>query len=88
MLEAPPPASFDEEHLPGARNPRLDELDALAPVLVPDLDTRVVTYNADCFNSAVAADRLRALGYTDVRKYAGGKQEWIEAGLPVVAAPS
>ncbi|MGH9156448.1 MAG: rhodanese-like domain-containing protein [Acidimicrobiales bacterium] len=38
-----------------------------------------------CGNSGLAADRLRVLGYTDVRKYPGGKQEWIEAGLPVEA---
>jgi hypothetical protein len=26
---------------------------------------------------------LAALGYTKVRDYAGGKQDWINAGLPV-----
>jgi hypothetical protein len=24
------------------------------------------------------------MGYTNVRDYAGGKQDWIDAGLPVV----
>ncbi|MGH9206402.1 MAG: rhodanese-like domain-containing protein [Acidimicrobiales bacterium] len=36
-----------------------------------------------CANSKLAASRLRSLGYVDVRAYEGGKQEWIEAGLPV-----
>jgi hypothetical protein len=26
---------------------------------------------------------LAALGYTDVRDYADGKQDWIDAGLPI-----
>jgi rhodanese-related sulfurtransferase len=28
------------------------------------------------------AARLEVLGYTDVRKYADGIQDWVEAGLP------
>jgi rhodanese-related sulfurtransferase len=28
------------------------------------------------------ARELAALGYTNVRDYAGGKQDWIDAGLP------
>lgn len=38
--------------------------------------------NTACQNSGIAANRLTALGYTDVRKYAEGKQDWVEAGLP------
>ena len=34
----------------------------------------------------MAARELAALGYTNVRDYAGGKQEWMEAGLPVESA--
>jgi hypothetical protein len=29
-----------------------------------------------------AARELTALGYTNVRDYSGGKQHWIDAGLP------
>ncbi len=85
VLEALPQPYFDREHLPGALNLPLEDLDDLAPRLVPDRSTAVVTYcsNRACGNSAIAAQRLRALGYTDVRAYEGGKQEWIEAGLPV-----
>ena len=34
-----------------------------------------------CFENA--ARELAALGYTNVRDYAEGKQDWIDAGLPV-----
>ncbi len=87
VLEALPPMYFDKEHLPGARNLPLDDLDELAPRLVPDKDQAIVTYcsNTACNNSTIAAARLRGLGYRNVRKYPGGKQDWIEAGLPVEA---
>jgi rhodanese-related sulfurtransferase len=44
-----------------------------------------VTYCASltCRNSEIAANKLIALGYTNVRDYAEGKADWIEAGLPV-----
>ncbi|MEY2517597.1 MAG: hypothetical protein QOJ89_4955, partial [bacterium] len=30
-----------------------------------------------------AAEQLAALGYANVRRYEEGKQDWMEAGLPV-----
>jgi len=85
VLEALPPMYYDREHLPGAINLPHDRVDELAPVLVPDRASPVVVYcaNRPCSNSTVAANRLTALGYTDVREYAGGKEDWISAGLPV-----
>jgi len=90
LLEALPPMHYEKEHLPGALNLPLDDIDTLSAALVPDRDRAIVTYcsNTACNNSAIAAARLRALSYTDVRKYPGGKQDWIEAGLPVERAQS
>ena len=39
--------------------------------------------NTACPNSGIAALKLAKLGYTNVRKYAEGKQDWSEAGLPL-----
>ena len=85
LLEALPPMYFEDAHLPGARNMPHDRVDELAPALIPSKDAQVVVYcaNLPCQNSVVAARRLAALGYTNVREYAEGKQDWIEAGLPV-----
>lgn len=39
--------------------------------------------NAACQNSPQAARRLVELGYTDVYDYEQGKQDWIDADLPI-----
>jgi rhodanese-related sulfurtransferase len=45
----------------------------------------IVTYcsNTACRNSEIAANQLTAMGYSNVRKYAEGKDDWAEAGLPL-----
>ncbi len=77
-----------KEHLPGAIALIRDDVDAQAPTLLPDRDAAIVTYcsNPACPNSGHVADRLTALGYTNVRKYREGIQDWVEAGLPTESA--
>src|SRR4028118_1354333 len=84
IVEALPAFYYYQEHLPGALNLPHDQVDALAPSLLPDKSAELVTYcaNGPCPNSGIAAERLIALGYTNVREYYEGKQDWIEAGLP------
>jgi rhodanese-related sulfurtransferase len=85
LVEALPPNHYRQAHLTGAVNLPHDRVDALAATLLPDKTAPIVVYcaNGPCQNSAIAAQRLAALGYTDVREYQLGKQDWIEAGLPV-----
>jgi rhodanese-related sulfurtransferase len=85
LLEALPATYYEDAHLPGALNMPHDRVDALAPTLIPSLSTEVVVYCASlpCPNSEIAARRLQALGYTNVREYAEGKEDWVNAGLPI-----
>jgi rhodanese-related sulfurtransferase len=73
-----------KQHLPGAIPLAPPEVDARAATLLPDRHAAIVTYcsNPACPNSGQVADRLTALGYTGVRKYREGIQDWVEAGLP------
>ncbi|MGW4897187.1 rhodanese-like domain-containing protein [Kitasatospora sp. NPDC004240] len=75
---------YAEQHLPGAVALVRADVDELAPTLLPDRDAAVVTYcsNPACPNSGQVADRLTVLGYTNVRKYREGIEDWVEAGLP------
>jgi rhodanese-related sulfurtransferase len=76
------------QHLPGAVELVPADVDARAPALLPDRDAAIVTYcsNPACPNSGQVADRLTALGYTDVRKYREGIEDWVDAGLPTESA--
>ena len=84
VLEALPPMYYEEAHLPSALNMPHDQVDQLAPRLIPSKDSVVVVYcsNTPCQNSTIASRRLAALGYANVKEYVEGKQDWIEAGLP------
>jgi rhodanese-related sulfurtransferase len=83
-VEALPPLYYEDAHLPGALNLPLDEVEALAPTLLPDKEAEIIVYcsNSSCSNSKIAAEQLERLGYTNVHKYGAGKQDWVEAGLP------
>lgn len=85
LVDALSPIAFAGAHLPGAINITPDRVDTLAERRIPDRDAEVVVYcaNPDCVSSVEVAARLVELGYTNVLHYAGGKQEWREAGLPL-----
>jgi len=87
LLEALPGKYFNDGHLPGARHFPHDQARALSGTVVPDKDAEIVVYcaSASCQNSHIAARTLAQLGYANVSVYAGGKQDWSEAGLALVA---
>jgi rhodanese-related sulfurtransferase len=83
LVETLRPEHYDQGHLPGAVHLHFDYVEERAASLLPDRDAPIVTYcsNAACANSRIAAEKLTKLGYTDVRRYEAGKQDWSEAGL-------
>ena len=85
IVEALGPMYYDDAHLPGARNLPHDRVDELAAEVLPDKSAFIIVYcsNTACQNSVVASRRLVDLGYTNVHEYVEGKQDWIEAGLPI-----
>jgi rhodanese-related sulfurtransferase len=76
---------YAKQHLPGAIALVEADVEALAARLLPDKAAAIVTYcsNSACPNSQRVADRLAALGYTQVRKYREGIEDWAGAGLPL-----
>jgi len=49
---------------------------------VPDTRTKLVLYCGGGFRSALAADNLQKMGYTNVESMDGGWGGWLAAGLP------
>jgi rhodanese-related sulfurtransferase len=51
---------------------------------IPDTQAEIVLYCGGGYRSALAAESLQKMGYTNVWSMAGGFRGWREAGLPVV----
>ena len=89
LVDALAPMVYAHSHLPGAINlPPADIDTARIAKRIPDLGTEIVVYCSSpvCDDSIAIANKLQELGYTNVRHYPGGKNEWREAGLPLERA--
>ncbi len=84
VVEALPASHYEDAHLPGALNLPHDSDDATIAEVLPVRAAAVVVYcsNLACPNSGMLSRRLAQLGYTDVRTYEAGKEDWTAAGLP------
>lgn len=49
----------------------------------PDKDTELILYCGGGYRSALAAESLQKMGYTNVWSMAGGWKAWKDAGAPV-----
>jgi rhodanese-related sulfurtransferase len=78
---------WQRQHLPGAIPLVAAEVQARAADLLPDTAAPIAVYcsNPACGNSKDVAARLERLGYTDVRTYREGIEDWVGAGLPTEA---
>jgi rhodanese-related sulfurtransferase len=85
LVDALAPMSFAHSHLPGAINLPPEWVDERGPRRIPALNAEVVVYCASstCESSVEVGERLIELGYRNVRHYAGGKKDWVDAGLPL-----
>jgi rhodanese-related sulfurtransferase len=89
ILDARPSVFFEQGHVPGALNLARDDFARdyrrLAPVLKSATDKPVIVYCAggDCHDSRLVANALMSLGFSNVRVFTGGWEEWSKARLPV-----
>ena len=70
-------------HLPGAIHLGKGIIERDIEQAVPDKITPQVLYCGGGFRSALAADNLQKMGYTNVLSMDGGWRGWTEAGYPV-----
>jgi rhodanese-related sulfurtransferase len=77
-------SEFSKDHLPGAIHLGKGIIERDIEQRVPDLATPVVLYCGGGFRSALAADNLQKMGYTNVSSMDGGHREWKEKGLPLI----
>ncbi|HVJ87127.1 MAG TPA: rhodanese-like domain-containing protein [Caulifigura sp.] len=70
-------------HLPGAMHIGKGVIERDVEKKIPDPATPVVLYCGGGFRSALAADNIQKMGYTNVISMDGGWSGWKEAGYPV-----
>lgn len=83
LVEVLPPEEYAEEHLPGAINIPLKQLDGASTAQL-DRQRPVIVYCWDylCDMSPRAAARLDSLGFAKVYDYAPSKVDYLARGLP------
>jgi len=86
ILDARSHEDFETAHIPGAKS--LPEGKAMEeyPFILHDspFDRTIVVYcsSLECDSAEEVAMLLRDVGYSNVKVYAGGWEEWEELGLP------
>jgi rhodanese-related sulfurtransferase len=74
---------WDAAHAAGATHLGKGIIERDIEATVPDKDTEVILYCGGGFRSALAADVLQDMGYTNVFSLAGGWKAWKDSGAPV-----
>lgn len=70
-------------HLPRAEHLGKGIIERDIETAIPQRDAPIVLYCGGGFRSALAADNLQKMGYTNVMSMDGGWRGWSEAGFPV-----
>jgi rhodanese-related sulfurtransferase len=76
-------SEFAKDHLPGAIHMGKGVIERDIEARVPDVKTPMILYCGGGFRSAMAADNLQKMGYTNVISMDGGVREWREKKYPM-----
>ena len=71
-------------HIPGAVHMGRGVIERDIEQSLPDAGSKLILYCGGGFRSALVADNLQKMGYTNVESMDGGWRGWTEAGLPTV----
>ena len=76
-------SEYAKDHLPGAIHMGKGTIERDIETRVPDLGAEMILYCGGGFRSALAADNLQKMGYTNVLSMDGGIREWREKAFPL-----
>ena len=82
LIDTRDPATYAAGHLPNAVHLGKGVIERDIEARIPDTGTPLVLYCGGGFRSALAADNLQKMGYTNVASMAGGFRAWKNEGLP------
>jgi rhodanese-related sulfurtransferase len=76
-------SEFAAGHIPGAMHIGKGVIERDIEQKIPNAAEEIILYCGGGFRSALAADNLQKMGYTNVLSMDGGWRGWTEAGNPV-----
>jgi rhodanese-related sulfurtransferase len=76
-------SEYAKDHLPGAIHLGKGVIERDIEARVPELGAEMILYCGGGFRSALAADNLQKMGYTNVISMDGGIRGWREKGYPL-----
>ena len=74
---------WNAAHLPGAIHLGRGIIERDIEKTIPDHNAEIVLYCGGGYRSALAADNLQKMGYTNVISMDGGFRVWKESGYPI-----
>ncbi len=81
LIDVREESEYAADHLPGAIHLGKGIIERDVEERVPDQSTPLVLYCGGGFRSALAADNLQKMGYTQVLSMDGGIRGWREKGF-------
>ena len=83
LIDVREESEFAKGHLPTAQHLGKGIIERDIESKFPDTGAEIVLYCGGGFRSALAADNLQKMGYTNVYSMDGGFRGWTDAGLKV-----
>ena len=83
LIDVREESEFAKDHLPGAIHLGKGIIERDIEARVPELGAEMILYCGGGFRSALAADNLQKMGYTNVISMDGGIRGWREKGYPL-----
>lgn len=76
-------SEFAKDHVKKARHLGKGIIERDIETMIPNKQDEIVLYCGGGFRSALAADVVQQMGYTNVASMDGGIRAWREAGYPI-----
>jgi rhodanese-related sulfurtransferase len=75
-------SEWEKGHIAGAIHLGKGVIERDIEQVAPNLDREIILYCGGGFRSALAADTLQKMGYTNVLSMSDGWRGWVEKGYP------
>lgn len=83
VLDVREESEWNKDHIPGARHLGRGVLERDIETRVPDKTTPIILYCGGGYRSALAAESIQKMGYSQVLSMDGGYRAWNEANYPL-----